>query len=82
MPDGDICGICGHRGVLHSAYPQVDHIIPYALGGTDDLDNLWPAHGSGGAGGSGDGACPTCGEACNQRKKARILELTYSSRDW
>lgn len=40
--DGMICRLCGKdipEGDLH-----IDHIFPVALGGTDDLDNLQPAH--------------------------------------
>lgn len=40
------CGICGQRiwkGIaLHRIH--VDHIIPRSKGGTDDLENLQPAH--------------------------------------
>ena len=37
---GDECWLC-HR----SGADTIDHIIPVADGGTDDLDNLRPAHG-------------------------------------
>lgn len=36
---GDICHLCGHAGAT-----SVDHIRPRALGGSDDIDNLLPAH--------------------------------------
>jgi len=36
---GDTCHLCGHPGA-----DTVDHIIPRSRGGTDDLDNLRPAH--------------------------------------
>ena len=37
---GDECWLC-HQGGADT----IDHIIPIANGGTDDLDNLRPAHG-------------------------------------
>lgn len=37
---GDECWLC-HRGGADT----IDHIIPVIDGGTDDLDNLRPAHG-------------------------------------
>lgn len=37
---GDECWLC-HRGGADT----IDHIIPVVDGGTDDLDNLRPAHG-------------------------------------
>lgn len=74
MPDGDRCGICGHGGVL--LRPETDHIIPPMYGGTDEVDNLDPAH-------SGLNPCPTCGAPCNQRKKHHVLQpVTYHSRAW
>jgi 5-methylcytosine-specific restriction endonuclease McrA len=73
MPDGDRCGPCGHGGVLLK--PETDHIIPRSLGGSDDIDNLQPAH-------SGLNPCPTCGGTCNQTKKAHVLNVTYVSRVW
>lgn len=36
---GRVCHLCGRPGAT-----TIDHIIPRALGGTDDLDNLRPAH--------------------------------------
>ncbi|MBF6584421.1 HNH endonuclease [Nocardia farcinica] len=43
------CGICGQDidytlPHLHPHSYVVDHIIPLARGGTDDLDNKQPAH--------------------------------------
>lgn len=45
----DVCGICGEwvdRTLpgLHPFGPVVDHRIPVAAGGTDDLANLQLAH--------------------------------------
>lgn len=36
---GRVCHLCGMPGA-----DSIDHIIPRALGGTDELDNLMPAH--------------------------------------
>lgn len=36
---GRVCHLCGKPGAN-----TIDHIIPRALGGTDELDNLRPAH--------------------------------------
>lgn len=35
----DVCHICGQPGA-----DSVDHVIPLAHGGTEDLSNLRPAH--------------------------------------
>ena len=35
--DGAVCQACG---IICEAYAQVDHIVPKAQGGTDDLGNL------------------------------------------
>jgi hypothetical protein len=37
---GSTCWLCGHPGA-----DTVDHVKPRAMGGTDTLDNLRPAHG-------------------------------------
>jgi len=47
--DGTNCGICGeHVDVTlkkpHPLSPTVDHIIPWAKGGTHDPENLQLAH--------------------------------------
>lgn len=36
---GDVCWLCGRPGATSK-----DHVIPYSLGGTDDLENMRPAH--------------------------------------
>lgn len=38
---GDVCWLCGRPGATTK-----DHVIPYSLGGSDDLENLRPAHGT------------------------------------
>lgn len=43
--DGRSCGICGGE-VLASEGLDIDHVIPLARGGTDDLENLQVAHAS------------------------------------
>lgn len=53
-----ICWLCEHPGAT-----QVDHVLAYAEGGTDDISNLKPAHGSSG---SQKNPCPVCKLNCNQ----------------
>lgn len=36
---GRVCHLCGRPGST-----TIDHLVPRARGGTDDLDNLRPAH--------------------------------------
>lgn len=38
---GDVCHLCGRAGST-----SIDHVIPRSMGGTDDLENLRPSHGS------------------------------------
>lgn len=40
--DGHICGICGDP--LDEADVTIDHIVPVSRGGSDDPENLQPAH--------------------------------------
>jgi 5-methylcytosine-specific restriction endonuclease McrA len=47
--DGTDCGICSQPVDMTLRYPdpmaaQVDHIVPYALGGSHDEENLQLAH--------------------------------------
>lgn len=46
---GRFCWLCGEK--IHRGFPtnhpdefSIDHFIPRAAGGTDDLDNLRPSH--------------------------------------
>lgn len=39
-----LCHLCG-TWIVEDSERSVDHIVPRSLGGTDDLDNLRPAHG-------------------------------------
>jgi 5-methylcytosine-specific restriction endonuclease McrA len=41
--DGMRCGICG-GAVAHRREIHIDHIVPVALGGTNDLANLQVSH--------------------------------------
>jgi 5-methylcytosine-specific restriction endonuclease McrA len=43
--DGRVCGICGDPIGRDEAL-DIDHVIPVALGGSDDRDNLQPSHAS------------------------------------
>jgi len=54
-----ICWVCGHGQA-----DQCDHIINVARGGTHDLDNLQPIHGTP----FGTNPCPVCGRHCHQEK--------------
>jgi 5-methylcytosine-specific restriction endonuclease McrA len=46
---GMTCYLC-HNGIpswvepLHPSALTIDHVVPLKLGGTEDLDNLRPAH--------------------------------------
>lgn len=39
LEENDTCWICGRGGAN-----SVDHILPYARGGGDEIENLAPAH--------------------------------------
>jgi 5-methylcytosine-specific restriction protein A len=43
--DGHVCGICG-REIQANESLDIDHIVPVARGGGDELDNLQPSHAS------------------------------------
>ncbi len=40
--DGYVCGLCG--GAVEPADVHIDHIVPWSLGGRDELTNLQVAH--------------------------------------
>lgn len=56
----DVCHLCGHAGA-----DAVDHVIPLARGGADDVTNKRPAH--------HDTACPTCSVKCNRVKGDKLV---------
>jgi 5-methylcytosine-specific restriction endonuclease McrA len=62
--DGGNCQICGKRFLaevvshLHGRSMQVDHIVPVAKGGSDDLDNLRLTHRSCNISRGADGTTP------------------------
>lgn len=62
----DLCWLCGHHGA-----DQADHVIPIADGGTSDITNLRPSHGT--------RPCPTCGIRCNQHRGT--TPVTHSDGD-
>lgn len=61
-----VCHLCYHPGAL-----QGDHVIQYAEGGTDDIGNIRPAHGSAG---KQKNRCPVCGLNCNNVRGALSVE--------
>jgi hypothetical protein len=61
-----ICHLCGHPGAL-----QGDHVIQYAEGGSDDISNIRPAHGTAG---KQRNPCPVCGLNCNNIRGALSVE--------
>lgn len=61
-----ICHLCGHPGAT-----QVDHLVQYAEGGTDDISNLRPAHGTAN---TARNPCPVCGLNCNNIRGALSIE--------
>jgi hypothetical protein len=77
----DLCIICGHPGAR-----TAEHVVPHSLGGTDDVDNLAPSHGT--MGPHPANPCPTCGRLCNQSQGNGLQHpdkpviVTYRSRDW
>lgn len=58
LADSDVCHLCGHAGA-----DEIDHLVPVSRGGTHNLENLAPAHGTNG--------CPVCGRKCNQERGDR-----------
>lgn len=46
---GTVCGLCGYDIDMSLRFPDkravsIDHIVPYSMGGTRDMDNLQLAH--------------------------------------
>jgi 5-methylcytosine-specific restriction endonuclease McrA len=60
LKESDVCWLCGHPGS-----DGVDHKIPLARGGDDELSNKAPAH--------HDNPCPTCGIKCNRVKGDKLV---------
>jgi hypothetical protein len=54
-----VCHVCQHDGAT-----QVDHLVNVARGGSHDVDNLAPIHGTA----YGANPCPTCGKRCHKDK--------------
>jgi hypothetical protein len=67
--------IAAHNGICHLCYhpgaQQADHVIQYAEGGGDTVENLRPAHGSAG---KQKNRCPVCGLNCNNIRGALSVE--------
>lgn len=61
-----ICHLCGDPGAQ-----QVDHLIAYAEGGTDDISNLRPVHG---VANTQNNRCPVCQLACNNIRGSLSVE--------
>lgn len=40
---GGICHLCGEK-IIDTEKWEAEHIVPHALGGSDDFPNLQPAH--------------------------------------
>lgn len=62
---GNICWLC-HQPI--PGLPSADHVIPRSRGGTDDIENLRPAH-------------PSCNYARGNRPPKHITTLRTST-DW
>lgn len=61
---GTICWLCGQPGAT-----TADHILPRSLGGTNELDNLRPAH-------------HRCNSARGNRPPKRKQTSIPTSRQW
>jgi len=63
---GGICHLCDHP-----LAEQVDHLVQYAEGGGDSIENLRPAHGSAN---TQKNPCPVCGLNCNNIRGGLSVE--------
>ena len=69
LATSDICHICGEPGA-----DAIDHVMPVALGGTDDDWNLRPAH---------HNTPNSRGIRCNRAKGHQIPRVSLTTtRDW
>lgn len=66
--DAGICQPCKKLGILHPG-TEVDHIIPKAKGGTDDLDNL-------------QGICTKAHERKTLEESGRTYRATTGADGW
>ena len=65
----DVCHICGEAGA-----DAVDHVIPLSRGGTDDPNNLRPAH---------HDTPNSQGILCNREKGAKLPDVRLTTTiDW
>ena len=63
----DICWMCGRPGA-----DTIDHVVPLARGGTNDPQNLRPAHGR-----RQPWGCPG-----NYGRRDRAVEVAERTREW
>ena len=62
---GNTCWLCGHP---IDGLPSADHVIPRSRGGSDDIENLRPAH-------------PSCNYSRGNRPPKRRTTLSTPT-DW
>lgn len=65
LDESTICWLCGHDGA-----DSVDHITSVKDGGTDDYENLAPAHFQ---------PCPTCDLRCNLKKGSKSINTVHEA---
>lgn len=71
---GTVCHLCGHEGAS-----EADLLIPRAVAPDQPIHPgaYRPAHGG------GPRRCPTCGQACNQKRGSRPVMSMWSPRlEW
>jgi 5-methylcytosine-specific restriction enzyme A len=44
LDHGGMCHICSYKIVVPNEAWQVEHVVPFAMGGKDDVTNMRPAH--------------------------------------